>query len=49
MKNGKRIVLEASEGITFRVQKEKDEIVIKKININKKEISIDISPLQYPS
>lgn len=32
MKNGKRIVLEASEGITFRVQEGKDEIVIRAIN-----------------
>lgn len=31
MKNGKRIVLEAAEGITFRVQKGKNEIVIKAI------------------
>lgn len=31
MKNGKRIVLEAAEGITFRVQEGKDEIVIKAI------------------
>lgn len=31
MKNGKRIVLEAEEGITFRVQEGKDEIVIRAI------------------
>lgn len=31
MKNGKSIVLEAPEGITFRVQEGKDEIVIKAI------------------
>lgn len=31
MKNGKRIVLEASEGVTFRVQEGKDEIVVRAI------------------
>ena len=36
MKNGKRIVLEASEGITFRVQKGTDEIVIKAIKEDSK-------------
>jgi len=35
MKNGKRIVLEASEGITFRVQEGADEIVIEAINKEK--------------
>lgn len=35
MKNGKRIVLEASEGITFRVQEGVDEIVIEDINYEK--------------
>lgn len=34
MKNGKRIVLEASEGITFRVQEGKDEIVIEAVMEN---------------
>lgn len=32
IKNGKRIVLEASEGITFRVQEGVDEIIIKVLN-----------------
>jgi len=36
MKNGKRIVLEASEGITFRVEKGTDEIVIKAIKEDSK-------------
>ena len=35
MNNGKRIVLEASEGITFRVQSGKGEIVIKAIREDK--------------
>jgi len=44
MKNGKRIVLEATEGITFRLQEEKDEIVIKVIMEN---IKPSNSPYNY--
>jgi len=39
MKGGKQIVLRATEGITFRVQEGKDEIVIEAINEDKSPIS----------
>lgn len=47
MKNGKRIVLEASEGITFRVQEGKDEIVIMAI-VDKVMSSIESYNYQNP-